>query len=61
MGSSKYFTKSARAKIVGFRVNPSIHHDKVSDKARNGAFKDGVIADNNALGGDVDFVSLICH
>ena len=46
------------SQIICFGINPWIHSDKVTDKAWYRAFKEGVIAQNNALPQDVNLVSL---
>ena len=51
-------TQWGGSQIICFRINPWIHGDKVTDKAWYRAFKEGVIAKNNALAQDVNLVSL---
>ena len=46
------------SQIICFRINPWINTDKVGHKAWYRAFKEGVVAHNNALSQDVNLVSL---
>ena len=51
-------TQWGGSQIIGFRINPWINTDKVGHKAWYGAFKEGVVAHNNALTQDVNLVPL---
>ena len=54
-------TRSRTGQQVPLRVHPGVYTDKVCYEARNGAFENCIIANDNTLTEYVDFKMLICH